>query len=150
MTENREALLQHYREMRADLHAAIDGVSDELLSERTLDGWSVNDHLAHLAVWDDVRASEVRRISAGYESAWRMSDEQDDLYNEITHDLRRELSVAQVRWELGASHQRLLEAIGAASERGLDGSLYGEAGLNSSHEAQHTKWIRRWRGEQGV
>ena len=150
MTENREALLQHYREMRADLHAAIDGVSDELLSGRTLDGWSVNDHLAHLAVWDDVRASEVRRISAGYESAWRMNDEQDDLYNEITHDLRRELSAAQVRWELDASHQMLLDAIGAASERGLDGSLYGEAGLNSSHEAQHTKWIRRWRGEQGV
>ncbi len=150
MAENREALLQQYREMRADLLSAIDGVSDELLSARTLDGWSVKDHLAHLAVWDDVRSSEVVRISAGYESAWRMNDEQDDLYNAITHDLRRELSIAQVRWEFDASHQRLLNAIGAATGRGLDGSLYGEAGLNSSHEADHTKWIRRWRGEQGL
>ena len=39
-----------------------------------------------------------------------------------------------------------LEAIGAATERGLDPSLYGEAGLRSGHEAQHAGWIRRWRG----
>ena len=34
--------------------------------------------------------------------------------------------------------------------KGLDASLYGEAGLISSHEAQHAGWIRRWRSEKGV
>jgi hypothetical protein len=46
MPEDREALLQHYRLMRADLLAAIDGLTDALLSEPTLDGWSIKDHLA--------------------------------------------------------------------------------------------------------
>jgi hypothetical protein len=32
----------------------------------------------------------------------------------------------------------------------LDGSRYGEAGLRSTHEAQHAGWIKRWRGEKGL
>ncbi len=150
MSEDRDALLRHYREMREDLLSAIEGLSDELMTERSLDGWSVKDHLAHLALWDDVRASEVVRISAGHESAWRMNGEQDAAHSTLGHDLRLNLSLDQVRWELAISRQRLLDAIASATPRGLDGSLYGEAGLHSTHEAQHTGWITRWRGERGV
>ena len=71
MPEDRDALLQHYRQMRDDLLAAIDGLSDGLLTEPSLDGWSVKDHLAHLALWDDLRAAEVLRISAGWIKRWR-------------------------------------------------------------------------------
>jgi hypothetical protein len=110
----------------------------------------VKDHLVHLADWDDIRASEVERISAGHESAWRMSGEQDATYNALSYDLRRNLSLEQARWELETSRRRLLEAITNASERALDGSLYGEAALRSLHEAEHTGWIRRWRDEKGI
>ena len=150
MAEDRDALLQHYREMREELLSAIDGLSDELMTEPSLDGWSVKDHLAHLALWDDLRASEVVRISAGHDSAWRMTGEQDEAYSRLGHDLRLALSLDQVRWELATSRQRLLDAISSATARGLDASLYGEAGLRSLHEAQHTGWIKRWRGERGV
>jgi hypothetical protein len=150
MAEDRDALRQHYQQMRADLLAAIEGLSDELMTEPSIDGWSVKDHLAHVALWDDVRASEVARISAGHDSAWRMAGDQDGIYSELGHSLRRALSVEQVRWELATSGQRLLDEIASATARGLDGSLYGEAGLRSTHEAAHAGWIRRWRGEQGV
>lgn len=149
MAEDRDALLQHYRQMRADLLAAIDGLSDEALTEPSLDGWSVKDHLAHIALWDEIRASEVLRISAGHESAWRTKDGQDDVYNDLGHALRQSFSVEQARWELQSTWQRLLDAIAAATPRGLDGSHYGEAGLRSTHEAEHTGWIKRWRGERG-
>lgn len=66
MAEDREALLQHYREMREALLSAIDGLSDESMAEPTLDGWSIKDHLAHIALWDDIRTSEVTRISTGH------------------------------------------------------------------------------------
>ena len=150
MAEDRDALLQHYRQMREELLAAIDGLSDELLTEPSLDGWSVKDHVAHVALWDDVRAGEVVRISAGHDSAWRMTDEQGEAYNALGYALRRALSLDQVRWELATSKQRLLDAISSATPRGLDGSLYGEAGLRSSHEAAHVSWIKRWRGERGI
>src|SRR3990172_10667047 len=143
MAEDRDALLQHYREMREELLAAIDGLSDELMTEPSLDGWSIKDHLAHLALWDDIRASEVVRISSGHDSAWRMSGEQDTVYNALAHDLRLALSPDQARWEMMTSRQRLLDAISSATARGLDASLYGEAGLRSTHEAQHAGWITR-------
>jgi hypothetical protein len=65
------------------------------------------------------------------------------------HDLLHALPPAQAKWELAISRERLREALSSATERGLDASLYGEAGLRSTHEAQHTEWIRRWRGERG-
>jgi hypothetical protein len=150
MAEDREELLRHYRSMREALLVVIDGISDELMIERSLDGWSVKDHLAHLAVWDDLRASEVERISAGFDSACRMTPAQDEAYNTMAHELRRDLSLAQVRWEFATSRQRLLDAIAAATPRGLDPSLYGEAGLRTGHEAEHTGWIKRWRTEKGI
>jgi hypothetical protein len=149
MPEDRDALTRHYREMRAELLAAIDGLTDAQLTEPTIDGWSVKDHLAHLALWDEIRASEVVRISEGHQSAWRMSGEQDGVYSGLGHTLRQGLSVDQMKWEIATNHQRMLDAIAAATSRGLDGSLYGEAGLKSTHEAAHTSWIKRWRAERG-
>jgi uncharacterized damage-inducible protein DinB len=149
MPEDRDALLQHYRQMHADLLAAIDGLSDDQLTECTLDGWSVKDHLLHLALWDDLRSAEVQRISAGHASAAVMSEEQDNAYSRLGYELRSELSAAQARWEHARAHERLLAAIASATERGRDGSLYNGAALRSTHEAQHTGWIRRWRGERG-
>lgn len=150
MAEDRDALRQHYQRMREKLLAAIDGLSDELMIEPSLDGWSIKDHLAHLALWDDVRAAEIERISAGHDSAWRMNDEQDAAYNALGYALRRDLSLEQAGWELARSRERLLQAIAAATPAGLDASRYGEAGLWSTHEAQHTGWIERWRAERGV
>jgi hypothetical protein len=148
--EDRDALLEHYRHTRAELLAAIDGLSDELMTEPSIDGWSVKDHLGHLALWDDIRASEVIRISAGHESAWRMTGDQDEAYNAMSHALRLGLSLVQAKWELEMSRRRLLDAIASATPQGLDGSLYGEAGLRSGHEEQHTDWIKRWRAEKRV
>jgi hypothetical protein len=78
-----------------------------------------------------------------------MTPEQDAAYNALGHALRLNLTVAQVRWELEISRKHLLEAIEAATARGLDGSLYGEAGLHSFHESEHVGWITRWRQERG-
>jgi uncharacterized damage-inducible protein DinB len=150
MADDRDALLQHYRQAREELLSAIQGLSDEVMTEPSLDGWSIKDHLAHLALWDDIRATEVARISAGHDSAWRGSDEQAVAYNELVHALRRALPLDQVRWELATSRQRLVDAISSATPRGMDDSLYGDAGLRSSHEAEHTGWISRWREEKGL
>jgi hypothetical protein len=147
MQLDRDELLQHYRRMHGEMRAAIDGLTDEQMSDPSLDGWSVKDHLGHVSAWDAIRAAEIERISAGHASAWHMSREQAAAFGRLTYDLRRNLPAAQLRWELDNGYRRLLEAIASASERGLDGSLYGEAGLFSTHDAEHTMWIRRWRDE---
>jgi uncharacterized damage-inducible protein DinB len=145
MPEDRAALLDHYRQSRAELLALLEGLAPADLVEPSLDGWSVKDHLAHLAAWDDIRAAEVARISAGYESAWKLGPELDEALNRVLYEARRNLSLEQVRWEFEASRERLLAAIAAATSRGLDPSLYGEAPVRSGHEPEHTGWLRRWR-----
>jgi uncharacterized damage-inducible protein DinB len=150
MAEDRDELLRHYRESRVKLLAAIDGLTDEQMSEPTIDGWAVKDHLAHLALWDDIRADEVERISAGHESAWKMTETQDEDLNSTGYELRRTMSAAQARWELERSRRKLLDAITAATPRALDLTNYGAAGLRSQHEDQHSGWIERWRGEKGL
>ena len=149
MPEDRGDLLRHYGESRARLLAAIDGLTDEQMTETTIDGWAVKDHLAHLALWDDIRAAEVERIAAGHASAWRMTDEQDDQHNATGYELRRAMSAAQARWELENSRRKLVDAICSAPPEALDKDLYGAAGLRSQHEDQHAGWIERWRGERG-
>ncbi len=149
VAEDRNDLLRHYRESRVKLLEAIDGLTDEQMSEPTIDGWAVKDHLAHLALWDDIRADEVERISAGHDSAWKMTEKQDEDHNATGYELRSTMSAAQARWELDRSRAKLLEAITAATPRALDPASYGAAGLRSQHEDQHSGWIKRWRGETG-
>lgn len=148
MAEDRDDVIRRYRESRARLLKAIDGLTDEQISVPSLDGWAVKDHLAHIALWDDIRADEVARISAGHDSVWKMTEAQDDEYNATGYELRRAMSAAQARWEFERSRHRLLEALTAATPRALDASNYGAAGLISGHEDQHAEWIQRWRDEQ--
>ena len=132
--EDRDDLIGQYRASRVRLLAAIDGLTDEQMSEPSIDGWAVKDHLAHLALWDDIRAAEVERISAGFESAWRMTEDQDEAHNTTGYELRRSMSAAQARWELETSRAKLLDAITAAPPEALDPSRYGAAGVRGNHE----------------
>ena len=149
MQQDRDALLAHYRSMRAGLLAAVDGLNDAQLGEASLDGWAVKDHLIHIALWDEIRAAELQRISAGFESLWKMSHEHESAFGPLGYELRRTATAAQALWELSQTHEALLAAISSATLRGLDASLYGEAGLPSSHETMHAFWIQRWRAERG-
>ncbi|HKW06043.1 MAG TPA: maleylpyruvate isomerase N-terminal domain-containing protein [Candidatus Dormibacteraeota bacterium] len=149
MAIEREDLLKHYRESRSKMLAALDGLTDEQMSEASIDGWAVKDHLAHLALWDDIRAAEVERISAGHESVWKMTEHQDEDHNAVGFELRKSISAGQARWELEHSRRRLLDAITAAKPEALDPARYGAAGLRSQHEDQHSGWIARWRGDKG-
>ncbi len=63
MPEGKQALLERYRSLRQGMIAAIGGLTDAQMSEPSIDGWSVKDHLLHIALWDDLRATEVARIS---------------------------------------------------------------------------------------
>ena len=149
MSEDRDALLAHFRTMRADFLDAIDGLTDGQMTERTHNGWSVKDHMAHITFWDEVRTSEVDRISAGLESAWRLTSEEDEALNDMVTRARWDHSLAQVRREFDESKARFLDALANATPEGLDASRYGEAGLVSHHEAEHARWIREWREERG-
>ena len=150
MPETRQSLLHHFERSRSALLAALDGLTPARMLETTLDGWSVKDHLAHLAFWDDLRADEVVRLSAGYASVLKMTPEQDEAANTLAFDVRREISLEQARWELDHSYARLVSALTSATGAALDPAAYGEAGILSSHGFEHAGYIREWRTRQGT
>ena len=135
--------------MRTEFLAAINGLTEAQLIERSHNGWSVKDHMAHIAFWDELRATEVERMSEGFESAWRLTPEQDEVLNEMVTQARWDHSLDQVRWEFALTKQRFLDVLARATPEALDASKYGEAGLTSGHEAEHAGWIREWRAEKG-
>ncbi len=147
--DERGDLQEHYRRMRAELLMLLDGLSDDQMLERTLDGWSVKDHLTHVAFWDELRAADIRRISAGFESACHISEEQVEVLNEINHALFADCSLAQAWWEIEQAHEEVLAALATASPRGLEPEHYVGVGLQSDHEAEHIGWIRAWRERMG-
>ena len=65
----RRAVLAAFEASQAAILAAIDGLAEAQLTERSIDGWSVKDHLAHLAQWHELRWLDLTRLAAGYESA---------------------------------------------------------------------------------
>ena len=96
-----------------------------------------------------VRAvAEVRRISAGWETAWHMPGK-DHIYSELGYELRANFSPAQALWEIANVHEQLLAAIAEGTGYILEPARFSEAAMPSTHEAQHTGWIRRWRTERG-
>jgi hypothetical protein len=147
--QSKDELIQYLVSIRADLRSALDGLSEAQMLEPTIDGWSVKDHLAHVAFWDELRAADIERISAGYESAWPMTVSSEQV-NAIVQGARSGLSLKQVMLELEASRQRVLDAVAAASPRGLDASLYGDPSLRTDHDLAHAEYIRNWRQQRGI
>ena len=147
--QSKDELTQHFLSIRADLRSALDGLSEAQMLEPTIDGWSVKDHLAHMAFWDDLRAADIERISAGYESAWPITVDSDQL-NGIVQGARSGLSLKQVMLEFEAARQRVLDAVAAATPRGLDASLYGDPALRTDHDLAHAEYTRSWRRQRGI
>ena len=150
--ERREQVLRAFEQSRLALLSAIDELSEQQMSDPSLDGWSVKDNLAHIAHMDELRLSEIHRVSNGYQVAYRDDHPKRWEVNEMGVDYRRHLSLAQVLWELGFIRTQVLDAVKGASERGLDRSQYGEFGLDggAEHEHEHAQTIRRWRQSKGT
>ncbi|MEX0783456.1 MAG: DinB family protein [Dehalococcoidia bacterium] len=148
--EQRRDLHDHYERSRESVLAAIDGLTDDQMTEQTNDGWSVKDHLVHLSVWHEIRRSEIERVTAGLPPAWPLiHGELVDTLNEATVRARREVPLAQVRADLDYARKQVLAAIDRASEGALAGQGFGEAGIRSWEELEHADMIRNWRTRQG-
>ncbi len=147
----RDEIIAHYESVRAELVAALDGLTEAQMREEPPGQWSIKDNLAHLTVWDEIRIAEIERIGGGGSPAWPVMDEaQVNVFNNLTAELRRGLSLEQVMSELKSTRARLLDAVRNANERALDEGLYGEAPLKSGHDLDHAADIRAWRSQKGI
>jgi hypothetical protein len=135
---------------------AIAGLSEEQISRREIDGWSVKDHLAHMAFWHEMRFFELSRIARGGNAGFPATDVVDgvdpiDELNERFAVNRRSLPLAQVLADLDFAREMVRQAIANCPEDRLDLRFFEEIGPNGAgHDSDHAEMITAWRKREGI
>ena len=121
-------------------------------------GWTVKDHVAHLARWEDgiwaLLNSQPRNVQMGVpDDLWAQNDY--DAINAALRDLDKDLTLEQVRQHFSDVHERLIAKIEALSDAdlqlpyehyrpgsGMDKPVIGWiSGNTHEHYAEHKPWI---------
>ncbi len=163
MPKSKTELLEQLRQARTALEQTLSEFGDEQMTEwKDQVGWSIKDHLDHLAAWEHgIAALLQRRLrfeAMGVDSATVRKSSEDEL-NEIIRQRSARRTLAQTRAALRRSHDDLVAAINALSDADLfkTYSYYqpdeaGEdsgrpiinwiIGNSSAHYMEHLAWIK--------
>lgn len=100
------------------LRGTIGGLEDERLAAPGPDGWSIKDHLAHIAAWEEY----LLAVLDGTDPAAALGVEaatDTDGANEIIRRRYAPMPAAEVRRLLGDAHARTVRRIEALGDQGL-------------------------------
>lgn len=116
-----DELLGRIERARKALVETIADLHEGQLEASKEGGWTVTDHLLHLAVWEkgvaDFLLGRPRAAGMGLsEEAWQLSM---DEVNERIYEQNRGLSAAQARQKLDEAHETMLEALSGLSDEDL-------------------------------
>jgi uncharacterized protein (TIGR03083 family) len=145
-------LLEAVRRERAALEGLVAPLSDAVLTgPRDAAGWSVADHLAHIAVWEDALVAILHGESPAAAFGLTEAEYEDapdaDAINRIVHERDGGRTAAEVRERFRRSYARVYATLEAAPEsafgpvRGDGPSMPKIVGDTSGHYAEHRPWI---------
>jgi len=156
-------LLERVERARAALEETIRPLSDaKLVAPGPYEGWSVKDHLAHLATWEQGMAALLqqrpRYAAMDVDEKTYLSSSTDDL-NAIVYQHHKDRSPAEVLAAFRQAHRHLLAALDGLTDADLfrtyshyqpdePGEDSGEpilkwiAGNTYEHYAEHQAWIQ--------
>lgn len=129
-----------------DFQASFEGLDDERMLVPGVTGtWSVTDILAHVAVWDAFSLERLPGILTTREHGTHVDT---DDFNARMTEAKRGLSLDEVRQELEATHQRLLDYLRGVEPdavAGNDAFVERLAADTWGHYPDHASAIRVWR-----
>jgi hypothetical protein len=115
-------LLERIRRSRAALEATLNTLSEAEMTRPGPSGWSIKDHLAHLAAWElgiaALLTGRPRFTAMQVEDAAAAGQSVDEL-NELIYRLNAGLSLAEVRDNYQAAHRQMLAALGPLDDADL-------------------------------
>jgi uncharacterized protein (TIGR03083 family) len=155
-------LMERIEQGRLALAGATNRLSEaELLRPSPDSGWTIKDHLAHLAAWEMGIAALLQRrprwAAMGLDKATAASYDMDEM-NQVIYRQHRERSLAEVMAYFEEAHHQLLAALdGLADEELFKPYAYFESRADSDddtrpiigwiigntyeHYAEHQGWI---------
>lgn len=152
----KDELLASIRRDRARLGALVASVPRERLTEPVLEGgWSVKDHMSHIAAWERMIVAHLQDGSdarvAGMDSESYAAATLDEL-NDHLYRRHRDAAVERVRDEFRAAHEAIVAYIELMPEDRLPAVYWNDdpsartvlekiAGDTYLHYREHTGWI---------
>ncbi|MEX2159579.1 MAG: ClbS/DfsB family four-helix bundle protein [Dehalococcoidia bacterium] len=119
-------------------------------------GWSVKDHMAHIAAWERMIVAHLTDGSdhevAGMDAASFAAATLDEVNDSIYHLHHRD-TLSQVREEFAAAHEAIVTLIESLPEDGFDRPYWDDdptrrpvhdkiAGDTYLHYVEHAVWVR--------
>jgi len=152
----KEEVLARLAESRQTLHQAIEGLSEEEMTQPQVEGvWTVKDVLGHIASWEETCLEPLRRYADG--GPFEVEVIEDYLvWNDEQATHKRDIPLDAILDELLTVRQGLVEAASRLSARqwkqrvpfswGGQGTIAGVLDVFYRHEMEHVRHIQRWRG----
>lgn len=156
----RDALLERVRAAWATLEERLSGLSTAQLEGLGPEGWSIKDHLAHIAEWERATTAVLNRqpqhVAFGFEAARFAELRQDiDALNNALYERSRGLALQAVLDDARATHAKLLAALEHVRDEDLARTVAEYSPTESSehrpiekiagdtyeHYAEHVTWI---------
>jgi hypothetical protein len=164
----RDELFDEIDRRWSELNAALDALPpDRLTGPRDAAGWTVTDHINHMAAWDEW-ATHLLQGRPGWEglgiSETLYKEGDEDTTNATIRDNHAGRTPAEARAALGAAHAQLMVLTRPMDDRALatpyrprttdddpartippvSNVLYG---TTAEHYAEHLGWLRTLAGE---
>ena len=149
---DRRQLLKRLDTAWAAFNESYSGLSDAQLMEPGVTGpWSVRDILAHVTTWEEEPLKHLPLIlQGGRPPRYSVQYGGIDAFNARMTEEKRNMSLAEVRAHLAATHLRLVDFIQSLPEDRLadDRRLRRRLRLDTyGHYPLHAEAVRRWRAE---
>jgi len=153
----REEALAKLTASRQTLHQAIQGLSDQEMTQVQVEGeWTVKDVIGHVSSWEETLLGPLSRYADGEPFEVQVIEDYLAWNDEQAAD-KRNVPLSEVLDKSAAVRQELVSAASRLSgEQWEQQELFpwGERGtltqaLNglAAHEMEHVRAIRRWRGD---
>jgi hypothetical protein len=144
-----ERLLRRLESAYAAFEESFAGLPEAALLEPGVAGdWSVKDVLAHVSTWEEEALEHLPAIVAGATPPRYAASGGIDAFNARMAERKRDLSLAEVRRLLEASHRRLIEYVRSVPEDQFAGDTRFRRRLRLDtygHYRLHADAIREWR-----
>jgi hypothetical protein len=158
-TLSKAELLAKIQQAWDDLHRYLNTLTEAQQTQPADPaGWTVKDHVIHLAVWEDgtnaLLRGESRREQMGVDEATWLTQEYDKI-NDVIYQTHHAKPLSEVMQTLNDVHKQMLEKLESMSDEDIvrPHSFYQKGSTNerpiiawisgSTHEhyAEHLPWI---------
>jgi hypothetical protein len=150
---DRDELLSRLQESRNELASAIRGLPEDKMTVPLAGEWSAKDLMGHIASWDELSLSDLRRIARGRIpclAAFREADVDD--WNAFLMRPRKLFPLPQIQAEFEEARAEMMAALKDLPEKLMaQGTMVRNiVAVMANHEKDHARQLREWREQEGV